>query len=129
MSKHSPGPWIFGVEEWDDDAARRKPVAKPFDYSGPGHYDNPSIFGADGNEIVGCDEYMVFRNPADIRLLVAAPDLLEALKSAAEYLHDKSGCLWLGSDFQRGCRCSEDCSSIAVWKQARAAIAKAEGSA
>jgi hypothetical protein len=54
-------------------------------------------------------------------------ELLEALKSAAEYLHDKSGCLWLSSDFQRGCRCSEDCSSIAVWKQARAAIAKAEG--
>jgi hypothetical protein len=53
--------------------------------------------------------------------------LLEALKSAAEYLHDKSGCLWLRSDFQRGCRCSEDCSSIAVWKQARAAIARAEG--
>ena len=56
-------------------------------------------------------------------------ELLGALKSAAEYLHDKSGCLWLRSDFQRGCRCSEDCSSIAVWKQARAAIAKAEGEA
>jgi hypothetical protein len=85
MSKHTPGPWIFGVEEWVGDPWRdepvAKPVAKPFDYSGPGHYDNPSIFGADGNEIVGCDEHMVFRNPADIRLLVAAPDLLEALIS------------------------------------------------
>jgi hypothetical protein len=63
------------------------------------------------------------------RLHAVNAELLEALKSAAEYLHDKSGCLWLRSDFQRGCRCSEDCSSIAVWKQARATIAKAEGEA
>ena len=114
MSKHTPGPWIFGVEEWDDGASRRKPVAKPvakpFDYSGPGHYDNPSIFGADGKEIVGCDEYMVFRNPADIRLLVAAPDLLEALKDTLQLLEVYC------EDFEEGTR-----------KQARAAIAKAEG--
>jgi hypothetical protein len=65
---------------------------------------------------------------AELRRLHAVnAELLEALKDAAEYLHDKSGCSWLRSDFQRGCRCSEDCSSIAVWKQARAAIAKAEG--
>lgn len=108
MSKHTPGPWIFGVEEWDDDASRRKPVAKPFDYSGPGHYDNPSIFGADGSEIVGCDEYMVFRNPADIRLLVAAPDLLEALCALVLNI-DAGG------------------ATLSAMKDARAAIAKAEG--
>jgi len=111
MSKHSPGPWIFGVEEWDDDAARRKPVAKPFDYSGPGHYDNPSIFGADGNEIVGCDEYMVFRNPADIRLLVAAPDLLSVCKELAE-----SAAYWSEYDVPLG-----------IVERLSAAIAKAEG--
>jgi hypothetical protein len=54
-------------------------------------------------------------------------ELLEALRSSAEYLHDKSGCSWLKSDFQRGCRCSEDCSSVAIWKKAHAAIEKAEG--
>jgi len=112
MNKHTPGPWVFGVEEWDDDARRRKPVAKPFDYSGPGYYDNPSIFGANGNEIVGCDEYMVFRNPDDIRLLAAAPDLLEALKDTLQLLEVYCG------DFEEGTR-----------KQARAAIAKAEGKA
>ncbi len=74
---------------------------------------------------------LTFRDKADAaaelrRLHAVNAELLAALKSAAEYLHDKSGCLWLSSDFQRGCRCSEDCSSIAVWKQARAAIAKAE---
>jgi hypothetical protein len=72
------------------------------------------------------DWHQLLTHP-DARLIAAAPDLLEALKDAAEYLQDKSGCSWLRSDFQRGCRCSEDCSSIAVWKQARAAIAKAEG--
>ncbi len=64
---------------------------------------------------------------AELRRLHALNrELLEALKSSAEYLHDKSGCMWLRSDFKNGCRCSEDCSSIAVWKKARAAIAKAE---
>ena len=106
MNKHTPGPWVFGVGEWDDDARRRKPVAKPFDYSGPGYYDNPSIFGADGNEIVGCDEYMVFRNPADIRLLVAAPDLLEALKN----LENDDGSI-----------------PAHAWALVQSAIAKAEG--
>jgi hypothetical protein len=67
---------------------------------------------------------------AELRRLHALNgELLEALKQAAEYLHDKSGCSWLKSDFQNGCRCSEDCSSIAIWKKARAAIARAEGSA
>lgn len=112
MSKHTPGPWIFGVEEWDDDAWRHKPAAKPFDYSGPGHYDNPSIFGADGKEIVGCDEYMVFRNPADIRLLVAAPDLLSVCKELAE-----SAAYWSEYDVPLG-----------IVDRLNAAIAKAEGS-
>jgi hypothetical protein len=66
---------------------------------------------------------------AHAELHALSGELLEALKQAAEYLHDKSGCSWLRSDFQNGCRCSEDCSSIAVWKKARAAIAKAEGQA
>jgi hypothetical protein len=113
MNKHTPGPWIFGVEEWDYDASRRKPVAKPFDYSGPGYYDNPSIFGADGNEIVGCDQYMVFRNPADIRLLVAAPELLSVCKELAA-----SAAYWSDYDVPLG-----------IVDRLNAAIAKAEGKA
>jgi hypothetical protein len=116
MSKHTPGPWFFGVEGWDDDARRRKPVAKPFDYSGPGYYDNPSIFGANGEEIVGCDEYMVFRNPDDIRLLVAAPELLEALKNIVN--------LWDHHASAHG-----DGTIFPLHVAARAAIAKAEGKA
>jgi hypothetical protein len=104
---------MFGVEEWDDDAWRHKPVAKPFDYSGPGYYDNPFIFGADGKEIVGCDEYMVFRNPADIRLLVAAPDLLNALHDCVSVMERELG----------GLRVIQP-----ELAKARAAIAKAEGS-
>jgi hypothetical protein len=77
------------------------------------------------------DQYDPTHNQEDAaaelrRLHALNGELLEALKSSAEYLHDKSGCSWLKSDFQRGCRCSEDCSSIAIWKKARAAIARAE---
>jgi hypothetical protein len=113
MNKHTPGPWFFGVEGWDDDARRRKPVAKPLDYCGPGYYDNPSIFGANGEEIVGCDEYMVFKNPDDIRLLVAAPDLLAVCKELAE-----SAAYWSEYDVPLG-----------IVDRLNAAIAKAEGKA
>jgi len=74
-TEHTPGPWMFGIR------GDKKPIEKPFNYHGPGYYDNPSIFGADGTEIAGCDEYMIFNKEEDIRLIAAAPDLLEALVS------------------------------------------------
>ena len=82
-TQHTPGPWIFGIRNYDDDC---KPgfVEKPFGYVSPGYYDNAGIFGADGTEIVGCDEYSIFNSPADARLIAAAPDLLEALKKSRE---------------------------------------------
>lgn len=74
MIKHTPGPWMFGIR------GDEKPIEKPFDYCGPGFYDNPAIFGSDGTEVVGCDEYMIFNSEADVRLIAAAPDLLDALQ-------------------------------------------------
>ena len=108
MSKHTPGPWAVSSTE-------RRYVRE-----------------VNGKRYVAsCTDSQDYRTyeeaEANARLIACAPEMLEALKDAAEYLQDKSGCSWLRSDFQRGCRCSEDCSSIAVWKQARAAIAKAEG--
>lgn len=47
---------------------------------------NPSIYGADA-EVVGCDEYYVFSNEADVRLICAAPDLLEACKSQHDAIY------------------------------------------
>jgi hypothetical protein len=78
-TQHTPGPWIFGVRDFDDEC-KRVFIEKPFDYKGPGFFDNPGIFGADGTEVVGCDEYLIFNSPEDARLIAAAPDLLEALK-------------------------------------------------
>ncbi len=75
MSGHTPGPWIYGI------MGDKKPIEKPFEYCGPGYYENPSIFGVDGTDVVGCDEYMVFNSPADACLITAAPDMLEALYS------------------------------------------------
>jgi len=76
-TQHTPGPWMFGIR------GDKNPIEKPFDYCGPGYYDNPSIFGSDGSEVAGCDEYMIFNTEADVRLIVAAPDLLEALQAIA----------------------------------------------
>jgi hypothetical protein len=59
---------------------------------------------------------MVFRNPADLRLLVAAPDLLEALKNIVN--------LWDHHASAHG-----DGTIFPLHVAARAAIAKAEGKA
>lgn len=86
MSKHTPGPWMFGIRNYED--CTSKPFEKPFDYVGPGYYENPGIFAADGTEIVGCDEYSIFNSPEDARLLCAAPDLLDALKGLVDLAHE-----------------------------------------
>jgi len=77
--KHTPGPWLFGLHRYNDETNQYEVDVKPFDYAGPGYYDNPAILTADGTEIVGCDEYNVFGTPADRQLMCAAPDLLAAL--------------------------------------------------
>jgi hypothetical protein len=77
MSKYTPGPWFYGVAY----EPQRGPV--PFNYRSPGYYENAGIIGANGATIVGCDEYDVFDNQADTRLMVAAPDMLEALHAVA----------------------------------------------
>ena len=85
-TKHTPGPWRF----CDSD---NNP--QPFTYSGPGYYNNPYIFGPNDEYIVGCDEYDVFgsllpddERVANIGLMIAAPDMLEALRDAATMLED-----------------------------------------
>jgi hypothetical protein len=80
-TQHTPGPWIFGVRNYDDEC-KLGFIEKPFDYKGPGFFDNPAIFGADNTEVVGCDEYLIFSSPENARLIAAAPELLEALKVA-----------------------------------------------
>ena len=112
-AKHTPGPWTFGIEKLDDDTLKRRVSEQPFDYRGPGFYDNPSIYGADGEEVVGCDEYYVFSGPADARLIAAAPELLEALRALMWRLDDHFGHR-LDHDWMEQ-------------ENARAAIAKAEG--
>lgn len=74
---HTPGPWFYGISYEPE----RGPV--PFDYESPGYYENSGILAADGTTVVGCGEYTIFNSPEDVRLMVAAPDMLEALKTTA----------------------------------------------
>ena len=105
-TQHTPGPWIFGIR------GDEMPIEKPFDYCGPGYYDNPAIFGSDGSEVAGCDEYMIFNNEADVRLIVAAPDLLDALKR-----------------IEAMCFAPPDFSNATIQEISSTAIAKATGQA
>ena len=70
-------------------------VDVPPTYCGPGYYNNPGIESSDGVEVVGCGEYLVFgpRNnkeerAANVRLICAAPELLEALQAVLEEVAD-----------------------------------------
>lgn len=110
MSKHTPGPWFYGIAY----EAERGPI--PFDRQSPGYSDNAGIIGADGTTVVGCDEYHVFNSPEDARLIAAAPDLLEALTDLRRRFH--AACLAGGSD---------EWAADASCAKADAAIAKAEG--
>ena len=79
-NKHTPGPWKFGVLRYNEKKDKYTLEEKPFGYTAPTPYDNPSIVGADGTDVVGCYEYNVFNSAADARLIASAPDLLEAVK-------------------------------------------------
>jgi hypothetical protein len=73
--KHTVGPWKFGV--LSDDG---RIIEKPFDYEGPGYYENPFVYGADGHQVVGNGEYCVFYGAGNARLITTAPELLSAVR-------------------------------------------------
>lgn len=71
MSKHTPGPWTFSSQTILDDET---PV-----------HDEILCFHLQSDETVildgcGCCNSPRLANPADARLIAAAPDLLEALE-------------------------------------------------
>lgn len=72
----TPGPWKYGIAN--------ERIEQNLSYRGPGYYSNAGIFS--GNQlIVGCDEYDIFdgkdeaERDANVRLILAAPELLAAL--------------------------------------------------
>lgn len=118
------GQWRFGVEEWGDGAECRV-VEKPITYTGQGYSANPQIYDPEGFRVVGCDEYDVFgdftapegQRESVVRLLLAAPELLEALSSL---------CAEVESNAAYGNPASVYWESMSA---ARAVIAKATGAA
>lgn len=81
MSEHTKGPWAI---EADADKAGRHPL-----------HDNRHVVAPSG---IVCDLRDQPAQAADARLIAAAPDLLHALKWAAEYvsLHTPHGAGWTG---------------------------------
>jgi len=75
MSEHTPGPW---THNW---------------YVNGDYF---SLTGANGKSIIdgcGCCDSPWCPNPADAKLIAAAPDLLEALKEIADH-HESQRELW-----------------------------------
>ena len=82
-----------------DDDCNTPRIPVPFDFTGPGYYNNPSIEGPGGETVVGCGEYLVFgpnfncekgTRAANVALICSAPDLLNLL-TAADRLETLTG--------------------------------------
>ncbi len=99
MSKHTPGPW-----RWDDD------VWEDFDFTERAPW---LIAGGIATPILHGE--MRCTSEANARLIAASPDLLEALKRALPFLEFVSDEI-------------EEADLASAERQARAAIRKAEGS-
>ena len=90
---HTPGPWYIG------DPRNEEPAEKG------------ALFSLDGERVAACwDEMPIIATHEDLRLMAAAPELLEALEAVLEQFN---------CDYY-------ECTSI---KKAHAAIAKARGDA
>jgi hypothetical protein len=97
MNKHTPGPW-----EWDDEV--------PADYM-KADWEKKAPWLVDKNGAGVLEGQIACCNPADTRLIAAAPELLEALKMFVADWCDETG------------MSSPSHESVGF---ARAAIAKAE---
>ena len=87
-TKFTKGPWKYGQSKYDYDAGKRTFVELPLTYKASHFGEGASIFGADGTEIAGNDEYQVFNKPEDIALMLAAPDMYEALEGVCHDCDD-----------------------------------------
>ena len=87
-AKFTPGPWKYGQSKYDYDAGKRTFVELPLTYKASHFGEGASIFGADGTEIAGNDEYQVFNKPEDIALMLAAPDMYDALSNLVNKIPD-----------------------------------------
>ena len=113
MSKHTPGPWRVGNS--DEVYAGTKIVAGT--YSSGDYMPHPEA-KIDGQQ-VGLVEPK--ESIANVRLIAAAPEMLEALKAAEQIL--KRSPNLVTNDRGR----FRNVSTISVEAEVRAAIAKAEG--
>jgi hypothetical protein len=87
--KHSPAPWKVIVHDYDEDG-NYIPKEVPYGYRSGDFGGNPYIVDANGETVAGNDEYYAFSTPENVRLMVHAPDLLEALKGLLSAMLFKS---------------------------------------
>lgn len=108
---HTPGPW-----GWPNDSKE-----------GCSSFDALKLRGPDGDAVIFAEiegsannatgAFLCFENPADARLIAAAPDLLEACEGALEYFATYHNCL---------CGQTSTGTIVCALCKLRAAIAKAE---
>jgi hypothetical protein len=107
--KHALAPWKVIVHDYDEDG-NYTPKEVPYGYRSGDFGGNPYIVDANGETVAGNDEYYAFSTPENVRLMVHAPELLEALKTLVLAVNNESSV-----------------SMYEAYDTACVAIAKAEG--
>ena len=80
--KFTPGPWKYGKKGYATYDAETQTIRElPLDYLPVEYGCGTTIFGANDEEIAGNDEYQVFNKAEDLALMLAAPDIYEALET------------------------------------------------
>lgn len=106
MDQHTPGPWKSEPEP-------AEPAESPFGEEGQvliSGISSPAGW-ADVAEYAGCGSHQFATTPANLALILAAPDLLAALEACRPFVETNASIM------------------SPLWRQADAAIAKARGAA
>lgn len=99
MNNHSPKPWKFIHKDYDDDKMENVQIEEALNYKSGCYAYNPFIVDANGENVVGHDEYNVFEGPnqvTNVALMLAAPDLLKALDDILIAMEASGG--WEGDE-------------------------------
>ena len=110
MSNHTPKPWRYSTQCDGSDTVDHRT------YESPGYFNNLHLVGPDGEFIAGNGEYNSFGSKADRSLIMASPDLFDALYRLLQVVSLAKTAGYIDDEYTRD-----------AIETARSALSRAEG--